>query len=142
MKITVKNISDTKVELTITLDAEALAIAEQVAVKKLSRDVKVPGFRKGKTPVAVASKNIDPNMLQEETINNAISKAVAEAFIEKDLRALDRPAVAVKKFVPGESLEFTAEVDILPKIKLGNYKKLKVKTEKVVIEDKDIDEVI
>ena len=142
MKTSVKNISDTRVELTIVLDAEELAIAEQVAVNRLSRDVKVPGFRKGKTPVAVAAKGINPINLQEETINNAISKAVAEAFIEKDLRALDRPAVAVKKLVPGEMLEFTAEVDVLPKIKLGNYKKLKVKTEKIVVTDAEIDEII
>ena len=142
MKIVVKNISDTKVELTITLDAGALVAAEQVAIKKLSRDVKVSGFRKGKTPISVASKNIDPNVLQEETINNAISKAVAEAFIEKDLRALDRPAVAVKKFVPGETIEFTAEVDILPNVKLGNYKKLKAKTEKFEIKEKEVDEII
>jgi len=142
MKISVKNISDTRVELTITLDAEALAIAEQVAVGKLARDVKVPGFRKGKTPASVAAKNINPITLQEETINNAISKSVAEAFMEKELRALDRPAVEVKKIVPGEMLEFTAEVDILPKIKLGNYKKLKVKTEKIIVADAEIDEIV
>ncbi|MEI6228699.1 MAG: trigger factor [Candidatus Saccharibacteria bacterium] len=142
MKISVKNISDTRVELTITLDAEALAIAEQVAVNKLARDVKVPGFRKGKTPASVAAKNINPITLQEETINNAISKSVAEAFMEKELRALDRPAVEIKKLVPGEMLEFTAEVDILPKVKLGNYKKLKVKTEKIVVTDAEIDEIV
>ncbi|MEI7689760.1 MAG: trigger factor [Candidatus Saccharibacteria bacterium] len=142
MKISVKNISDTRVELTIVLDAEELAIAQQVAVNKLSRDVKVPGFRKGKTPVAVAAKNIDPIALQEESINNAISKAVAEAFMEKELQALDRPAVEVKKLVPGEMLEFTAEVDILPHVKLGNYKKLKSKTEKISVTDAEIDEIV
>lgn len=142
MKVTVKNISDTRVELTVALDGEELAIAQQVAEKKLARDVKVPGFRKGKTPAAVAAKNIDPIALQDETVNNAISKAVAEAFISKDIRALDRPAVMVKKFVPGEMLEFTAEVDILPKVKLGNYKKLKASPEKVEVGDKEVDEII
>jgi trigger factor len=142
MKVSVKNLSDTRVELTILLDSEELAIAEQVAVEKLSRDVKVPGFRKGKTPVAVASKNINPVALHEETLNNAISKAVAEAFTEKKLRALDRPAVEVKKMVPGEMLEFTAEVDILPTVKLGNYKKLKAVVEKVKVADSEINEII
>jgi trigger factor len=142
MKTSVKNISDTKVELTITLDAEELAIAEQVATTKLARDVKVPGFRKGKTPIAVAAKNIDPSVLQEQTVDNAISKSVAEAFIKNEFQALDRPVVEIKKFVPGESLEFTAEAEILPKIKLGNYKKLKANIEKSVIEVKDVDEVI
>jgi trigger factor len=142
MKTSIKNISDTKVELTITLDAESLAIATQVATKKLARDVKVAGFRKGKTPIAVAAKNIDPTVLQEQTMSDAISKAVAEAFLENKIQALDRPVVEVKKFVPGESLEFTAEAEILPTIKLGNYKKLKASVEKVAVSDKEIDEVI
>jgi len=142
MKTSIKNLSDTKVELTITLDAEELAIASQVATAKLARDIKMPGFRKGKTPVAVAAKNIDPGVLQEQTMENAISKAVAEAFTENKLQALDRPEVAVKKFVPGQILEFTAEVEILPIIKLGDYKKLKAKVEKIEVTYKDIDEVI
>lgn len=142
MKTSVKNISETKVELTITIDAESLAIAEQVATTKLARDIKVPGFRKGKTPIAIAAKNIDPNILQENTINNAISKAVSEAFLENKIQALDRPEVVIQKFVPGEMLEFTAEAEILPNIKLGNYKKLKVKTDKINITDNEITEVI
>jgi len=142
MKTSVKNISDTKVELTIVLSPERLAIAEQVATTKLARDVKVPGFRKGKTPVGVAAKNINPQALQEEILDNAISKAVAEAFLENKIQALDRPAVEVKKYVPGETLEFTAEVEILPKITLGDYKKLKAKTEKAIVSDDEINEII
>ena len=142
MKTTTKNISDTKVELTITIDAEELAIAEQVATTKLARNISVPGFRKGKTPAAVAAKNIDPSALQEETLNNAISKAVAAAFMDEKIQALDRPEVEVKKFVPGESLEFTAEVEILPIVKLGDYKKLKIKAEKIVVSDDEINEII
>lgn len=142
MKTSLKKLSDTKVQITITVDAEELAIAEQVATVKLARDVKVPGFRKGKTPAAVAAKNIDPAVLQEQVLDNAISKAVADAFVESKLQALDRPAVEVKKFVPGESLEFTAEVEVLPEIKLGNYKKLKAVIEKVVVSDAEIDEII
>ncbi len=138
MKATIKNLSDTKVQVTIILDAEELAIAEQVATTKLARDVKVPGFRKGKTPVAVAAKNIDPNALQEQTMDNAISKAVAAAFIDSKIQALDRPAVEVKKYVPGEMMEFTAESEILPVIKLGNYKKLTVKTDKITVSESDI----
>jgi len=142
MKTSVKYTSDTKVEISVTLDAEELAIAEQVATTKLARDVKVSGFRKGKTPVSVAAKNIDPQTLQEQTLDNAISKAVAEAFLKDEIQALDRPAVEVKKYVPGEMLEFVAEAEILPKIKLGDYKKLKVTSEKVVISADEINEII
>lgn len=142
MKISVKNLSDTKVEMTVTLNAESLKAAEQVATVKLSKDVKVAGFRKGKVPASVAAKSINQQELQEETLNNAISKAVAEAFIEKGLQALERPAVEVKKYVPGESLEFVAEAEILPKVKLGDYSKLKANIEKVTVATKEIDELI
>jgi trigger factor len=126
VKIVTKKISDTKVGLTITVDAEELAIAEKIASTKLARDVKVPGFRKGKIPASVATKNIDSAALQEQTIDNSISRAVTDAFSEKKLQVLDRPTVAVKKFVPGEMLEFTAEVEIMPPVKLGDYKQLKI----------------
>ncbi len=142
MKTTSKYLSKTKVELTITIDAEELAIAEQVATVKLARDIKVPGFRKGKTPVAVAAKNIDQNVLQEQTIDNALNKAIATAFTDEKIQVLDRPMVAIKKFVPGEILEFTAEAEIMPQIKLGNYKKLKVISEKITVSTKEIDEII
>lgn len=142
MKTSLKKISDTKVSITITVDAEELAIAEQVATVKLAKNVKVAGFRKGKTPAAVAAKNIDPMVLQETVLDNAISKAVADAFIESKLQVIDRPNVEVKKYVPGESLEFTAEAEILPEIKLGDYKKLKVKTEKVEVAQTEVNEII
>ena len=142
MKTTVKNLSDTKVELTISLDAEALANAEKVALVKLSQTVKVPGFRKGKVPASVAAKHVDPQALQEQLLDDAISKAVAEAFLAEKIQALDRPMVDIKKYVAGDLLEFTAEVDVLPPVVLGDYKKLTVKTEKVSVSADDINDVI
>ncbi len=142
MKSSIKNVSDTEVLLTIEVGKKELHDAEQVAAKKLARDVKVPGFRKGKTPIGVAIKNIDPAVLQEQTVNNAISKSVAEAFLKTDVKALDRPMVEIKKYIPGESLEYTASVEVLPQVKLGNYKKLKVKTEKVVVSESEVNEVV
>ncbi len=142
MKTNVKYTTDTKVELTITLGAKELEAAEQVALKKLSRDLKVPGFRKGHVPLAVAQKNIDPNALQEQTLENALSKAVAESFLGEKLQALERPAVEVKKFVPAQELEFTAEAEVVPPVKLGDYKKLKSKREEAKVTAADVDEII
>lgn len=142
MKASVKNISETKVIVTIEVGADDLAAAEQVALTKLARDVKVPGFRKGKAPMVSVHKSIDPELLQENIMNNAISKAVAESFMENKIQALDRPAVEIKKFVPGEMLEFTAEAEILPRVKLGDYKKLKVKTEKISVSDDEVKDTV
>jgi trigger factor len=142
METTLKHLSDTKVQLTISVGAAELADAEQVALTKLTKTVKVPGFREGKVPAGVAAKHVDPARLQEETLDNALSRAVAEAFLKELLQPLDRPAVEVKKFVPGELLEFTAEVDIVPKITLGDYKKLTSRPEKAEVSAKEIDEII
>jgi len=142
MKTTVKHLSDTKVELTIALGVEELKAAEQVALSKLAKSIKVPGFRKGNVPASVAAKHVDPEMLGQQSLEDALSKAVAEAYTAEDIQALDRPAVEIKKFVPGKELEFTAEAEILPKITLGDYKKLKAEKEKVTVAAKDVNEII
>lgn len=142
MKTSVKHDSKTRVTVTITLGKEELAAAEQVALYKLSKDIKAPGFRKGKVPANVAAKYVSPAQLAEETLDNAVSKAVAEAFIAENIQALARPEVSIKKFVPNQEVEFTAEVDIVPAVKLGNYKKLGVKTEKSTVSDTEVNEVI
>ena len=142
MKTTVKNLSETKVELTITVDPDELKTAEQVALTKLAKEVKVPGFRKGKIPPSVVAKHVDAMTLQQQTLDDALSKAVADAFTAEKLQPLDRPEVEVKKFEPGKSLEFTAETEIVPKVVLGDYKKLKAKLVGVKVEKKDVDDVI
>ena len=142
MKQSTKHLSETKVELTITVDAEELKNAELVALTKVAQEIKVPGFRKGKAPASVAAKHVDPNDLAQHTLENALSKSVADAFTESGLQALDRPEVDVKKFVPGGELEFVATAEILPKIKLGDYKNLSAKAEKVNVTKKDLDEIL
>ncbi len=142
MKTTVKKLSDTKVVLTIVVGRDELEAAEQVALKKLSRDVKVPGFRKGHVPLSVVAKNVNPNALQEQTLDNALSKAVADAFMTENIQAIERPEVEVKKFVPGDTLEFTAEATVLPEVKLPDYKKLKSRRADVKVTDADTEDII
>src|SRR5690242_14660035 len=120
MKTQTEHLSPTKVKLTITLGKEELDAAEQVALTKLAATVKVPGFRKGKVPASVAAKHVDPAVLAQQTADDALSKAVAEVFLEQKLQALDRPEVELKKFVPGQEMEFTAEAEVLPQVKLGD----------------------
>ena len=141
MKTSVKYLSDTKVAVNVTLGVSELKDAELAALNELGKDIKVPGFRKGKVPVSVVSKNVNPNVLAQKTLESALSKAVADAFIGEKLQALDRPEVEVKKFVPGSELEFTAESEVMPKIKIGDYKNLKSTAKKVSVTKKDISEI-
>lgn len=142
MNTTVKHLSETRVLVTFELGKTELEAAEQVALKKLSKTVKVPGFRKGHVPLEMVAKHVDPNELGQETLENALSRAVAEGFIENELQALERPEVEVKKFVPGDTLEFTAEGDVLPKVTLGDYKTLQAEKKPIKVAKADVDDVI
>ena len=142
MKTTVTHESDTRVKVVVAADHAELAAAEQVALKRLAKTVKVNGFRTGHVPLEIVKKHADPNALAQETLDAALNRAVAEAFLSNDLQVLARPEVEIKKYVPGELLEFTAEADVLPEVKLGDYKKLKVKKAAVNVDKKEIDEVI
>ena len=142
MKTTVKKLSATRVLVTVAAGQPELEAAEQVALKRMAKNIKVNGFRQGHVPIAVVKKHADPHTLSQETLETAINRAVAEAFLSNKLQVLDRPEVELKKFVPGETLEFTAEADIMPEVKLGDYKKLKATKKTIKIDKKDVEEVI
>lgn len=141
MKHTIKR-DETTVTATVVVDESEFTAAKDAAVKQLAKSVKVQGFRKGKVPAKVAEKNIDPATLASEATEYAINRALNDVIALEDLRVLDQPKVDVKKLVPFTTLEFTAVIDVLPEIKLGNYKKLTAKKQPVKVEKSEIDEVI
>ncbi|MDO4612232.1 MAG: trigger factor [Candidatus Saccharibacteria bacterium] len=142
MKTKFKKLSDSRVEITVTLDKEDLAVAKEKATLKLSKEIKVEGFRKGKVPAEVAKKFIPENDLNAETIDLAVRATVIEAFKQNEKSPLVLPNVNVTKFVPDEMAEYTATADIIPEVKLGDYKKLGVKRDEVKVAEKDIKGVL
>lgn len=142
MKAVCKKLSDTKIELTVSLDKDDLNKAEAVALEQLSKEIKVEGFRKGKVPAEIAKKFIPENELNAKTIDIAIRNTIMDAFEQTKQSPLAMPEISVKKYVPNDMSEYTATVDVLPEIKLGNYKNLKVKKPASKVAQKDIDEVL
>ena len=142
MKTTTKKISDTRVEIKVTLDREDLKNARTKAITRLAANVKAPGFRKGKAPANIAEKHLDPNEIANTALDIAIRTSIPKAFETEKQAPLMIPEVAVTKFIPDEMAEYTATADILPDIKLGDYKKLKVKRPDATVAEKDVDEVI
>lgn len=142
MKTKFKKISDSRVEITVTLDKDDLKQAKQKAIEKLAKEVKVEGFRKGKVPTEVAKKFIPENDLNAETIDLAVRTTVIEAFQKEEKSPLVLPSINVTKFVPDEMAEYTATADIVPEVKLGDYKKLGVKKTEVKVTKKEIDDIL
>ena len=142
MKTVVKKISDTRVEIKVTLEKSELESAHQKAVERLAKEVKAPGFRKGKVPAHLAEKYLNPNDVAQTALDIAVRTAVPQAFISNKQNPLVIPEVSVHKYVPGESAEFTATADILPDVKIGDYKKLGVKKPEAKVSEKDIKDVL
>lgn len=142
MKVKSKKISDSRIELTVTLEPEDLKVAKEKALLKLAKEVKVEGFRKGKVPAEVAKKFIPDNDLNAEAIDIAVRTTVIEAFNKVEKSPLVLPSVNVTKYVPDETAEYTATADIIPEVKLGDYKKLGVKKPEAKVSEKDIKGVL
>ena len=142
MKAKSKKISDSRVELTVTLDAEDLKPARKKALEKLAKEISVEGFRKGKVPVDVAEKFIPENDLNAETVDFAVRATVIEAFKKVEKSPLVLPSVNVTKYVPNEIVEYTATADIVPEVKLGDYKNLGVKYPTVKVTDAEIKDIL
>ncbi len=142
MQVKRTNLSENKTKLTISAEEAHLAPIKQKTLQKLAATVKVQGFREGKVPLNLVEKNVDPQALQSEFMEDAINHFYAQAMQQEDLRPIDRPKVNIIKFVPFTTLEFEAEVEILGTVKLPDYKKIKLTKTTVKITDKDINEVL
>lgn len=142
MKTKLNKLSDSRIEIVVTLDEKDLKGADEKALEKLAKDVRVEGFRKGKVPAEVARKFVPENELNSEAANIAVRETIVKAFQENDKVPLSTPNVNVTKHVPNEMMEYTATADIIPEIKLGDYKKLGVKKPETKVSEKDINSVL
>lgn len=142
MKTTTKKLSDTKVELKVTLEAADLTAPRQAAVAELAKVLELPGFRKGNVPVSVAEQKLSPNVIAEKVIDLAVHATLEAAMKEAKVQPIAIENVSITKYVPDDSAEYVANVEILPEIKLGDYKKLKAKMGDVSASDADVQEIL
>ena len=142
MQVTLKNVSDTKVALTLVADAEILQAAKNEALEHVSKTLKLQGFRQGKAPLSLVEKSVDPTTLQTEFLDIAMNRMYGEALEKENLRPVSQPNVTVKKFVPFSDLEIEAEVEVIGKVELADYKKIKLAKPSVAVSKEEVTEVI
>jgi len=142
MQVTKEQIDPTTIKLTIAADQALLDATKKHVLSDLSRDVKVPGFRPGKAPANLIEKQIDQSLLQAQFLDHAVNQLYTDAAQQEKLRPVAQPEIAITKFVPFTTLEFTAQVSVVGDIKLPDYKKIKVDASEVSVTAKDVDEVL
>lgn len=142
MQTTRKDLSPTKLELTVTATAAELQPVKDHVLRDLQRDVNMAGFRKGHAPLALVEKNVDQAVLQSRFLDHAVNDLYVQAATEQKLCPVAQPEVNVTKFVPFDTLEFKATVEVVGKITLPDYKKIKMAKQVEKTTAKDVDAVI
>jgi len=114
------------------------------ALTCIAKEVEIDGFRKGHVPVAIAKSHVDPSHILSRAANDCISAKWFEIVTKESIEAIKEPNVEILKMAQGNPFEFKAEVEILPEIKLPDYKKIGKETPKteIKIEEKEFDDAI
>lgn len=142
MKSAVETLNPTRVRLSIEVPFEELKDSLDAAYKKINQQVTVKGFRKGKIPARVIDQRFGRGAVLEEAVNDALPKFYTEAVNEAELNPLGQPEVDITELKDGETLNFTAEVDIRPTIEIPDYSGIEVEVDAVEVSEADIDESV
>lgn len=137
-----KDISKDTVELTITIPFDSFKSSYDILLKDYIKDTNIKGFRKGKVPSELLEANVKESMTIE-TIEKLAPLYINMAIQKENLEIIAPPTYKeFPKIKDGQDIQFTIVVTILPEFKLGNLKKIKIKKEKVTVEDKEVEDVI
>ncbi|HEX3651093.1 MAG TPA: trigger factor, partial [Pseudonocardiaceae bacterium] len=104
-----------------------------------AKQVRIPGFRPGKAPARVLESRLGRGVVLDEVVNEAIPAKYMEAVNGGEVRALGQPNIEVTKIEDGESLAFSAEVDVRPDITVPAFAELAVTVESPEIAESDVD---
>lgn len=142
MQVDVSNLSPTKVKVFIKASPVELEEYKKIVLNKFANNTKIQGFREGKAPLNLVEKNVDQTRFQADFLEETMSGLYGESSRRGKFRPVSNPEVAIKKFVPYSDLEFEVTVEVLGKIKLADYKKIKLEKPKVETSAKDVDGVM
>lgn len=139
MKSTVEQLSPTRVRINVEVPFAELEPDFQRAYKELAKQVRLPGFRPGKAPAKLLEARIGREAMLDQIVNDALPSRYGQAVAESDFQPLGRPNIEVTKKEYGQDLQFTAEVDIRPKISLPDLSALTVSVDPIEIGEDDVD---
>lgn len=140
MNVTKKELEKSQIELTVELTVEELKPYVKLGAEKVSKEVKIDGFRPGKIPYDVLKAKIGEQSIIEEGARIAINKTIDKVIKEnmKEGQAVGQPQINITKLAPENPLEYKIIFAIIPEIKLGDYKNAKVKVKIEEVKDEEV----
>ncbi|OGY56450.1 MAG: trigger factor [Candidatus Buchananbacteria bacterium RIFCSPLOWO2_02_FULL_46_11b] len=142
MKTEVKPLPRGQVELTIEISPEEFQPFLQQAAKKLSEEIKIPGFRPGKAGLDIIKSKVGEDQIWQAALEPAIKKTFIAAIEENKLETVGAPEIDAVKLAPGNPVIYKATANLLPQIKLGDYAKIKIEKKPVQVKDEQAKKVI
>lgn len=129
MKSTVEKLSPTRVKLVIEVPFDELKEEFDKAYKTIAEQVNIPGFRKGHAPAKLIENHVGRGAVLEQVINDMMPSRYEKACTENGVQPLSTPDVDVTKIDDPNLIEFTAEMDCRPEIKIPDFKGKEISVE-------------
>ena len=137
----IKNLSTCRKELNITLPKEELEPIREQQIKRIQKEIQIPGFRKGKAPKQFIKKQYG-QLIEAYMLEAAAEESFKQALAEHDIAVVDQPEAKKIEFNEDGDLVSVIEVDTYPDIELKKITGLELTRDKYVITDKIVDETI
>ena len=139
MSSTVEMLNPTRAKLTITVPFAELTPAINKAYREVANQISLPGFRKGHVPPSLIDARVGRGVVLNEAVNAMLPDLYAEAIAEHQLTPLGRPEVELTKLEEGDTVEFAAEVDIVPEFALPDFSTIAVTVPPITNADQEVD---
>jgi trigger factor len=136
LKITTEDMGNRQVRLTIEVDQERVEQAMRGVARQISKEYKIPGFRRGRAPFGVIVQRFGRETLLREALDDLAQEVVPEALVEEDLEVYD---VGTLEDVQLEPLTLQLVVPLRPKVELGDYRELRVDPPEVRVDEEEVD---
>lgn len=128
-------------KLTITVSPERVGRARAAERKRLSKKVRLKGFRRGKIPADVIEQRYG-DFLDEHVRSVLVEQAYREAVDESELRPAGAAQITNVQYAPGERLTFQAEVEIMPTVSLERVGGFRIDREDIPVTDDEVREIL
>jgi trigger factor len=138
LAVQVADISQSKKDLTIEVDAAEVKAEFDKAYESLARKVTLPGFRPGHVPRGVVKQRFAKEV-KDDVLQRLMMHALQHAIVDQRLHIVGQPDIDEITFDEGEPLKFKASIEVVPDFELKPYKGLKAEKRVLRVTEKDVD---
>jgi trigger factor len=139
MRATTTSLENHRVKLIVEVDEPEMDAAIDAAAKKLSKQVSIKGFRKGKVPKNVLMAHLGgPSALRGEAIRDAIPDFYAHAVSDTLIDPIAQPEINITAGEEEGELVFEADVEVRPEVRIAGQRELRVTIPSPVVTDDEV----